>query len=196
VSPFEVGAAAKGWLHPGEGEALHRYAMEAAVAGGPLLEIGGYCGKSACYLGAAAQQSDTVLFSIDWHRGSPEMAPGRECHDPDMVGPDGVFDTLPHFRTTIRTAGLEDVVVPVAGSSLTVGRFWRSPVAMLFIDGAHDNGVLADFELFGPFVMRGGILAFHDADIPPIKAAGDLAEQVGFEPVEVVECLRVLRRPL
>ncbi len=189
-----VGEQAKGWLHPGEGDLLHDLALSVGHMA-PVVEIGGYCGKSACYLGAAAQASDTVLFSVDWHRGSPEMAVGRECHDPDMVGADGLFDTLPHFRATIRRADLEPHVIPIAGSSPVVGKWWRTPISLLFIDGAHDIGVLKDFELFGPYIIPAGILAFHDCDIPPIKQTADIAESIGFEPVTTVECLRVLRRP-
>jgi predicted O-methyltransferase YrrM len=194
MNPFEVGAAAKGWLHAGEGHALYLYASGVADKG-PLVEIGGYCGKSACYLGTAAQERDSVLFSVDWHRGSPEMKPGRECHDPDMVGTDGIFDTLPHFRRTIRTAGLEDHVIPIAGSSVVIGPYWNTPIAMLFIDGAHDDGVVLDYELWADHIIPGGLLAFHDADIPVIRRTVVQAETDGFVLCETVECLTVLRRP-
>ena len=58
-----------------EGLALH----EAATAGagrGPLLEVGSYCGKSTVYLGTAAAEVGTVVFSIDHHRGSEEHQVG------------------------------------------------------------------------------------------------------------------------
>lgn len=189
---FEVGEAAKGWLNPGEGE--HLYAR-AAQFDGPFVELGGYCGKSACYIGAAAKETDTVLFSVDWHRGSPEMRPGENCHDPEMVGLDGVFDTLPHFRRTIRAAGLEDHVIPIAGSSQIIGKHWRTPIGFLFIDGAHDDrGVMADYELWAPHVMPGGYLVFHDQYIPGIKRAGDRAAAEGFDEVWTWEDLRFLVR--
>jgi len=189
---FEVGEAAKGWLNPGEGE--HLYAR-AGQCDGPFVEIGGYCGKSACYIGAAARDVDTVLFSVDWHRGSPEMAPGQNCHDPDMVGLDGVFDTLPHFRRTIRAAGLEGHVIPIAGSSHIVGQHWNTPIGFLFIDGAHDGqGVMADYELWAPHVMPGGYLVFHDQFIPGIKRAGDRAADEGFDEVWTWADLRFLVR--
>ncbi len=38
----------KGFLDDAEGQALYRYAYEAALHG-PCLEIGSYCGKSAIY---------------------------------------------------------------------------------------------------------------------------------------------------
>lgn len=189
---FEVGEAAKGWLNPGEGETLYRHAKSVASLG-PLVEIGGYCGKSACYIGAAAQESGAVLFSVDWHRGSPEMRPGENCHDPEMVGLDGVFDTLPHFRRTVRAAGLEDTVVPIAGSSVVVGPLWNTPIGFLFIDGAHDDGVKADYLLWAKHLVPGGLLVFHDSYIPVIQRTCMLAESEGFEFVEQFEDLRVLR---
>ena len=54
--------AARGFMPPDEGLALYEAASSVTVDG-PMLEIGSYCGKSAIYLGAAAQQRDTVLFS-------------------------------------------------------------------------------------------------------------------------------------
>ena len=47
------------------------------------------------------------------------------------------MDTLPVFRRTIARAGLEDEVVAVVGRSTTVARHWRTPLALLFIDGGH-----------------------------------------------------------
>lgn len=189
----QVADQAKGWLHPAEGPALHRHA--AAVAHlGPLAEIGGYCGKSACWIGSVAAEYDTVLFSVDWHTGSPEMAPGEACHDPDVLDSDGFHDTLPHFRRTIRAAGLDRWVVPIAGSSSRVGRYWATPLAFLFIDGAHDGaGVAADYELWGRHIVPGGLLVFHDVAIPGIGATADRAEHDGFDFVEQVDSLRVLR---
>src|SRR5438552_18115824 len=120
-----------------EGLALHRAGREAAPVG-PLLEIGSYCGKSAVYLGAAAQEAKTVLFTIDHHRGSEENQAGWEHHDQRLVDPaSGRMDTLPFFRRTIEEAGLEDSVVAVVGPSAAVGAHWSTPLGLLFIDGGH-----------------------------------------------------------
>src|SRR6478752_10352890 len=111
--------AARGFMPPDEGLALHDAAATTAIDG-PFLEIGSYCGKSAVYLGAAAVERNTVLFSVDHHRGSEENQPGWEYHEPDLVDPAvGRIDTLPRFRATIAEARLEDVVVAVVGESTT-----------------------------------------------------------------------------
>jgi len=55
---------------------------------GALLEVGAYCGKSTIYLGAAARQADSTLFSLDHHRGSKEHQAGEEFHDERVVDSD------------------------------------------------------------------------------------------------------------
>src|SRR5262245_48581349 len=100
-------------MPPDEGLALHDAAVTCT---GPFLEIGTYCGKSAVYLGAAAREAGTVLFTVDHHRGSEENQAGWDHHEADLVDPDiGLMDTLPHFRRTVFDAGLEGAVVAVVG---------------------------------------------------------------------------------
>ncbi len=196
----QVAESCLGWLHAEEGPALRHYAQLAIEWEDelPLLEIGGYAGKSACWLGSACKETDNVLFSVDWHRGSPEMAEGRECHHPSMIGQDGLFDSLPHFRSNMRAAGLEDAVVPVAGRSEQVGRFWENELALLFIDGGHDGvSVASDYDLWAKHVAFGSYLLFHDTPIPEIDAVASRAVTSGeFELVEQVHSLRVLKRAI
>src|SRR3712207_5390999 len=149
-----------------EGLALHEAGRSAAAAvpGAPLVEIGTYCGKSAVYLGAAAQEAGTVLFTVDHHRGSEENQAGWEHHEADLVDPDtGVMDTLPHFRRTIFDADLEGVVVAVIGDSPMVAAHWTTPLGFLFIDGGHGcEPAHRDYDGWVPHVVVGGTLAIHD----------------------------------
>jgi predicted O-methyltransferase YrrM len=165
---------ARGFMPPAEGLALFEIAREYGRRG-PICEIGTYCGKSAVYLGAAARQAGSVVFTVDHHRGSEEIQPGWEHHDPELMDPRfGRMDSLPFFRETIASAGLEDEVVAVVGASAIVSRYWRTPLAMLFIDGGHsDEPVTADYEGWAPHVMEGGALVFHD--IYPDPADGGQA---------------------
>ena len=155
--------AARGFMPVDEGLALYEAAASLDQAG-PFLEVGSYCGKSAVYLGAAAQQSGRVRFCVDHHRGSEENQTGWEHHDPDLVDPElGVIDTLPFFRRTIRDAGLEATIVAVVGDSPTVASLWATPLAMAFIDGGHGAGPAhRDYEGWSPHVAPGGLLAIHD----------------------------------
>lgn len=158
-----VARAAPGFMPDDEGAALYRVGRAAASAG-PLLEIGTYCGKSAVYLGAAARDEGTVLFTVDHHRGSEENQPGWEHHDSRLVDfRTGRIDTLPFFRRTIEEAALEDAVVAVVGESSLVATHWRTPLGLVFIDGGHATGPAhADYEGWAPHVAPGGLLAVHD----------------------------------
>lgn len=153
--------AAPGFMPDEEGLALHAAALGAPQ--GPWVEIGTYCGKSACYLGDAARRCGTVLFSIDHHRGSEENQPGEEYHNPALVDASGRVDTLPGLRRTLAAAGLEDTVIPVIGRSSTVARHWGTPLGLLFIDGGHSAAAAhADYESWLPHLVRGGLLLIHD----------------------------------
>lgn len=191
-----------GFMPEHEGLALYEAAL-AAGREGPLLEIGSYCGKSAIYLGAAAQQTGTVLFSIDHHRGSEEHQPGWEYHDERLIDPEsGRFDTLPHFRSTVAQAGLEHVVVALVGEAPAIARHWRTPLALVFVDGSHtEQSAQADYEGWAPHVQPGGLLLIHD--VFPDPAQGGQApfhiyrralESGAFAETEGADTLRVLRR--
>jgi predicted O-methyltransferase YrrM len=197
---LEVARAAKGFMPDDEGLALYDAARSAGRIG-PLLEVGTYCGKSAVYLGAAAREAGTVLFTVDHHRGSEENQAGWEHHDREVVDPEtGRMDTLPFFRRTIQAADLEEVVVGVVGFSATIAQVWRTPIGFLFIDGGHAEDVaLTDYTQWSPHVIAGGALAIHDVFEDP-SAGGQAPFHVwqravadGFEPVSTTGSLRVLR---
>ena len=146
-----------------EGRALYEAAVEVAHLG-PLLEIGSYCGRSTLLLAAAAATAGTHVITIDHHRGSEEHQPGWEYHQPELVDPVvGRIDTLPRFRATVATSGLEEHVIAVVARAEDVGRYWRQPLGMAFVDGSHtDESAQRDYELWSPHVAPGGVLAIHD----------------------------------
>ena len=195
--------AARGFMPPNEGVALHEAALLVSDSAAPMLEIGSYCGKSGIYLGSAARERNTILFALDHHRGSEENQPGWEWHEPDLVDPEvGVIDTLPRFRRTIFDAGLEGTVVALVGDSPTVGSRWAIPLSFLFIDGGHGSEPAhRDFELWTPWIEAGGILAIHDvfpdpADggRPPYEIYCRAIESGEFTDISATGSLRVLRR--
>ncbi len=208
-SPIEMPAAvraaaeaARGFMPPDEGLALFEAAASLTVPG-PLLEIGSYCGKSAVYLGAAAQRSGRVLYALDHHRGSEENQPGWEWHEPDLVDPHaGRIDTLPFFRRTIFDAGLEGTVVAVVGDSAAVAAHWATPLALCFIDGGHGHEPAhRDYESWVPHVRLGGTLVIHDvfpdpADggRPPYEIYCRARASAAFREVRATGSLRWLER--
>ena len=172
-------------MPPEEGLAL--YAAASSVTG-PLLEIGTYCGKSSIYLGAAAREMGTVLYTIDHHRGSEEMQSDWDHHDADVVDPGtGRMDSLPHFRRTIEGAGLEDVVIAIIGDSPVVAANWTTPIGFLFI--------------VGPQLRPDGVLAIHDVFENPADGGQgpfrvyERARSEGFDDLSTTGSLRVLRSP-
>jgi predicted O-methyltransferase YrrM len=198
--------AAKGFMPADEGDALHEAAViaAAAVPGAPLLEVGTYCGRSTVWLGAAARESGTVVFTVDHHRGSEENQPGWEWHDTSLVDPElGVMDTLATFRRTIHDAGLEDVVVAVVGPSPVVAAHWSTPLALCFIDGGHGvEPARADYGGWAPHVAPGGLLAIHDVFPDPADGGRPPYEDIylpalasgRFTEISATGSLRVLRR--
>jgi len=197
--------ATRGFMPPDEGRALYRHAAAVAADGpdGPWLEVGSYCGKSACYLGAAAEPVGRILYALDHHRGSEENQAGWEHHEADLVDLTiGRMDTLPTFRRTIHAAGLEDTVVAVVGDSPAVAAAWSTPLALLFIDGGHGTEPAhRDYEGWVPHVAVGGTLLIHDVfpdpedgGRPPYEIWCRAVASGAFAEVDAVGSLRVLRR--
>ncbi len=199
---LRIARAARGFMPDDEGLALHQAGLVAATVG-PLLEIGSWCGKSAVYLGDAAERQGTVLFCVDHHRGSEENQPGWEHHDPDLVDAGtGRIDTLPWFRRTVEQAGLERAVIAVVGESTVVAAHWGTPLGMVFVDGGHGREPAhADYDAWSPHVALGGLLAIHDvfpdpADggRPPYELYRRGLASGRWEEAGATGSLRVLRR--
>jgi predicted O-methyltransferase YrrM len=186
-----------------EGQALHDAVLAIGDVAGPVVEIGSYCGKSTVWLGAAARATGRVVVTVDHHRGSEEMQAGWEHHDADLVDPrTGRMDSLPELRRTLAAAGLEDAVIAVVGDSATVAQWWSRPAAMVFIDGGHGPvPAHADYDVWAPWVLPGGLLAIHDVFADPADGGRPPYEiylralDDGFEEESVTGSLRVLRRP-
>lgn len=198
----QVARDALGFMPESEGRALYEVALRAPGAY-PWVEIGSYCGKSAIYLGAAAREVGTVLYSIDHHRGSEEHQVGEEYHEPRLVDPaTGRVDTLPEFRATIGRAGLEEVVLGIAGESAALAAVWTTPLSLVFIDGGHSREAAHDdYEGWTPHIVPSGLLVIHDVFIdpadggrPPFEIYRRALESASFEEVRAEGSLRALRR--
>lgn len=192
----------KGFLADDEGQALFEAAVESAAIG-PCLEVGSYCGKSTVYLGAACKKTNNIVYAIDHHRGSEEHQLGEEYHDNDLYDEQiSMMDTFKEFRKVIRSADLENTVVPIVATSSLAARRWATPLGMVFIDGGHSmEAAMADYQAWAAHVASGGILAIHD--IFPNPAEGGqapytiwkLAKASGlFEELPTVNTLGRFRR--
>jgi predicted O-methyltransferase YrrM len=199
---FALAEQVQGFMPDDEGRALYDAALR-YLDGGVGVEIGTYCGKSTLLLGAAAQQTDGVLYTIDHHHGSEEHQAGWEYHDASLVDAvTGLFDTLPTFRRTLDAAGLDDHVVTIVGKSPIVARGWRSPLQFLFIDGGHSEAAATeDFNGWAKWVNIGGALVIHDvfpdpADggRPPYLIYCRAIDSGQFREISALGSLRLLER--
>jgi MMP 1-O-methyltransferase len=163
-------ARIKGFLDEYEADSLYELTLLSGKIA-PCLEIGSYCGKSAVYIGSACKENGTVLFSIDHHRGSEEQQPGEEYFDPELIDQTtGKLDTLRFFRLTIENFDLSNTVIPIIGKSAIIGHFWKTPLALIFIDGSHAyETVLSDYRIWAKHLIAGGYLVFHDIFSDPAK---------------------------
>jgi len=197
-------ATVKGFMPRAEGLALYNAALEQApVLPATWLEVGAWCGKSAVYLGAAAEQRGAVLYSLDHHHGSDENQEGWEHFDPDLVDPfDGRLNTLPTWQRTIAQARLEDTVIGLVGPSSVVASHFDQPLDLLFIDGGHGRDVAwTDYESWTPKVLAGGLLMIHDVfedpndgGRPPYEIYLAALSSGRFEETSREGSLRILRR--
>ncbi len=124
-------------------EAVYLMRLAASVGGeGAIVEIGSYHGKSTVLLAHAAR------------------AAGREpvvAIDPHLGG------AVKPFHDTLARGGVTDHVKPVVATSDAAAETWRGPIRLLWIDGSHVyDQVLRDFRNWTPFLVDGGIVAFHD----------------------------------
>ncbi|HLX89925.1 MAG TPA: class I SAM-dependent methyltransferase [Acidimicrobiales bacterium] len=195
----------KGFMPGDEGLALLDAARRAgrAFEAATFVEIGAWCGKSTVYLGAAAEETGAVLFSLDHHHGSEENQTGWEHFDTEVVdATTGRIDTLPFWRRAVDGAGLAATVVGLVGDSPTVASRWHTPLAFCFIDGGHgDEPAWADYRGWAPHVAQGGWLAIHDvfpdpADggRPPYELWSSALASGEFAEDGACGSLRVLRR--
>jgi predicted O-methyltransferase YrrM len=199
--------AARGFMPDDEGLALYEAALAAgsSPAAKPvvLLEVGSWCGKSATYLGAAAEATGAQLISVDHHHGSEENQEGWDYFERELVDPaDGRLNTLPHFQRQIAVAELERSVVGIVGHSTDVAAWWTTPLSFLFIDGGHgEEPAWADWNGWTPHLAVGGTLAIHDvfenpADggRPPYELFCHAIASGNYQELSATGSLRVLKK--
>ncbi len=199
---FEVWDNIKGFMDKDEAKRLYHIALQASKIG-PVLEIGSYCGKSAYIIGSACKEKNSILFSIDHHKGSEEQQPCEEYFDPDLFDTKLLrVNTFPFFQKTITNTELENTVVPIVASSNIAGKMWKTPISMLFIDGGHSfEACHDDFFTWACHIKPGGFLVIHDIFMDPEKggqAPGrvyEIAIKSGdYEELEMTKTLGVLKR--
>jgi hypothetical protein len=142
----------EGWLT--DDQAARLAAAGARAAGGTVVEIGSFRGKSTIVLARAAGS----VVAIDPHAGSDrgpqeiaaDLARGDEDHSA--------------FVANVAAAGVADRVRHVRAMSAEALGAVDGPLALLYVDGAHRFGPARDdIVRWGARVAPGGTMLVHDA---------------------------------
>lgn len=157
------------------------YLANVAPADGAIVEIGAWKGKSIAWLAAGSEtrRRPLPLVSIDPHeRGSWE-----------------------DFQQTLHACRLgPDRLEVLRAYSHDVGRDWRRPISLLWVDGCHEyDAVVQDIADFAGHMLPGGWVVFDDAaggKFPGVERA--IAERMStderFRRIAVLRHLQLFRR--
>ncbi len=170
----------KGFLAHEEGIFLYNLTKKYCLSNF-AVEIGSYCGKSACYIGQGCKENKTYLITIDHHRGSEEQQYGEEYFDPDEYDYENKrVDTMPTLLKNINNFKLNEFIRPMISSSQSASRKVHDSIDLVFIDGSHTfESARTDFASWKNKIRNGGILAIHDIY--------DTEEEGGQAPKEIYE---------
>ncbi len=145
-----------GWLSPDQVRRLYA-AAATCPAGGTIVEIGSFQGRSTIVLASGAAGGVEVV-AIDPHAGT-DRGPGEIRGHEREASTDRA-----RFESNLAAAGVAGRVRHVAAFSDAAHSCVSGPVDVLFIDGAHRYGpARADLRDWGAHVADGGTLLVHDA---------------------------------
>jgi predicted O-methyltransferase YrrM len=153
---LDASGTIEGWLSRDQGARLY-VAAHRVPAGGSIVEIGSFRGRSAVVLASAAPDGVEIV-AIDPHaggdRGPGEIRPQAERGEADNQA----------FHANLRRAGVEDRVRLVRKLSGEALADVAGEIDLLYIDGAHRYSPASDdIDRWGARVRPGGSLLIHDA---------------------------------
>jgi len=138
----KIADAVEGYL--GSREGAYLYSLAEFTGGlGDVVEIGRYKGKSTIWLAHGRKGNPAEkIFAVDPH----------------------LYGTEEKFRQNLKTAQVEDRVVPIVEPSAQAAQKWNGGrIARLWIDGGHTyHEARTDFVSWERFVVEGGVIAFHE----------------------------------
>jgi predicted O-methyltransferase YrrM len=153
---WEAVAAVDGWMTHGQAQALYDAAAR-VPAGGRIVEIGSFRGRSTIVLASAAADGVEIV-AIDPHAGNDR--------GPQEI--DGFADAASEdhdvFLGNLAAAGVADRVRHVRAFSDVAHGDVADPIDVLYVDGAHRYApARADIRDWGRRVGDGGTLLIHDS---------------------------------
>lgn len=137
----------RGLISRHEGEFLFNCALNSNCT----VEIGSFQGFSTLILAYATKiKNNLPITAIDPHQGL--FLDGKN------------IDTYEIFLKNIKEFNLEKYIDVERTTSAKASKSWNHKIYFLWIDGDHDyEAVKIDYTLWEPRVIKGGIIAFHDA---------------------------------
>jgi Methyltransferase domain len=158
----------EGWLFGGQERWLFDQARMLRN-GARILEIGSYKGRSTICLALGCIGTSKHVFALDrWQGVYDDIEDSKALRD---EFDEGFFDLF--WKENIVASGMDDIVTPLAGDFSAIAKIWRAPIDMIFIDGSHTfESVISDFNNFFPYVVPGGLMAFHDVSSDSVKYPG------------------------
>ncbi len=157
-SPFDIPAldGVEGWLTDEQARRLHA-AAAAVAAGGRIVEIGSFRGRSTIALATAAPEGVEVV-AIDPHAGTDR--------GPQEIKTDAVTGESDHerFLANLARAGVRERVRHVRAFSQEALGEVEGEIDVLYVDGAHRyRPARDDIMRWGARVKPGGTMLIHDS---------------------------------
>jgi predicted O-methyltransferase YrrM len=149
-------AEVDGWMTHGQAKALYD-AAAACPAGGRIVEIGSFRGRSTIVLASAALD-DVEVVAIDPHAGND-----RGPQEIDGYEDEATEDHLA-FNANLANAGVADRVRHVRAFSDSAHDMIDGAIDVLYVDGAHRYApARKDIAEWGARVRPGGTMLIHDS---------------------------------
>lgn len=153
-----------GWLHEDAIKFLNKLVLLTVMIAGDFLEIGSWHGRSSVVIGRRAKELNGKLYCIDtWNTKSWDTI--AQCLPEDrekFIWEKEDGNPLEEFTANIKVAGLEEVIVPLVGTSESFKETWDKPLRFIFIDGCHYYDFVKKDAMWREFLTVGGIIVFHD----------------------------------
>lgn len=157
---IELSSRVEGWLSREEQSLLFELARS-VPAGGTIVEIGSWMGRSTIVLGAGSLSCPGAkvyaidLFNAGVGETSCQYLPYRKGFDTDY---------LATFEENIRCAGVDTIIEPIRAASVEAAHRWDGPsIDLLFLDADHSfEGVRNDFLAWVSHCKPNARCVFHD----------------------------------